>query len=45
MRRFQIKSRIKHRVSNYNTRDSFITPREPAGMRVIVETGCEVAGR
>src|SRR3970040_802572 len=27
-------------VSNYNTRDGFITPRELARMRVIANTGC-----
>lgn len=46
--RFQIKNRIKYGaccVSNYNSRDGFITPRELARMRVIAETGCEVAGR
>jgi 2,4-dienoyl-CoA reductase (NADPH2) len=43
--RFQIKNRIKYGaccVSNYNTRDGFITPRELARMRVIAETGCGI---
>jgi len=40
--RFQIKNRIKYGaccVSNYNTRDGFITPRALARTRVIAETG------
>ena len=43
--RFQIKNRIKYGaccVSNYNTRDGFITPRELARTRVIAETGCGI---
>ena len=43
--RFEIKNRVKYGaccVSNYNTRDGFITPRELARMRVIAETGCGI---
>ena len=43
--RLQIKNRIKYGaccVSNYNTRDGFITPRELARMKVIAETGCGI---
>ncbi len=43
--RFKIKNRIKYGaccVSNYNTRDGFITPRELARMKVIAETGCGI---
>ena len=43
--RFQIKNRIKYGaccVSNYNTRDGFITPRELARTRVIAKTGCGI---
>ena len=41
--RFKVKNRIKYGaccVSNYNTRDGFITEREIARMRVIARTGC-----
>jgi len=41
--RFETKNRIKYGaccVSNYNTRDGFITERELARMRVIARTGC-----
>ena len=41
--RFKIKNRIKYGaccVSNYNTRDGFITEREIARMRIIARTGC-----
>jgi 2,4-dienoyl-CoA reductase (NADPH2) len=41
--RFKTKNRIKYGaccVSNYNTRDGFITEREIARMRVIARTGC-----
>ena len=41
--RFQTKNRIKYGaccVSNYNTRDGFITEREFARMRIIARTGC-----
>lgn len=41
--RFEIKNRIKYGaccVSNYNTRDGFMTEREIARMRVIARTGC-----
>jgi len=40
---YQTTNRIKYGaccVSNYNTRDGFITPRELARMRVIAATGC-----
>jgi len=43
--RFDIKNRVKYGaccVSNYNTRDGFITPRELARMKVIAETGCGI---
>jgi 2,4-dienoyl-CoA reductase (NADPH2) len=43
--RFDIKNRIKYGaccVSNYNTRDGFITEREIARMRVIARTGCGI---
>ncbi|MBL8487425.1 MAG: NADH oxidase, partial [Rhodocyclaceae bacterium] len=43
--RFEIKNRIKYGaccVSNYNTRDGFITEREIARMRVIARTGCGI---
>jgi 2,4-dienoyl-CoA reductase (NADPH2) len=38
--RFQIKNRVKYGaccVSNYNTRDGFITPRELARTKVIAD--------
>lgn len=41
--RFELKNRVKYGaccVSNYNTRDGHITPRELARTRVIAETGC-----
>jgi 2,4-dienoyl-CoA reductase (NADPH2) len=41
--RFELKNRVKYGaccVSNYNTRDGFITPRELARTKVIAETGC-----
>lgn len=41
--RFKTRNRIKYGaccVSNYNTRDGFITEREFARMRVIARTGC-----
>ncbi|KAB2846585.1 MAG: NAD(P)-binding protein, partial [Hyphomicrobiaceae bacterium] len=41
--RFRLKNRVKYGaccVSNYNTRDGFITPRELARTKVIAETGC-----
>ncbi|GAB4175545.1 MAG: FAD-dependent oxidoreductase [Rhodocyclaceae bacterium] len=41
--RFETRNRIKYGaccVSNYNTRDGFITARELARMRVIAKTGC-----
>jgi len=41
----QIKNRVKYGaccVSNYNTRDGFITPRELARTKVIAETGCGI---
>jgi 2,4-dienoyl-CoA reductase (NADPH2) len=41
----KIKNRVKYGaccVSNYNTRDGFITPRELARTRVIAETGCGI---
>jgi 2,4-dienoyl-CoA reductase (NADPH2) len=43
--RFNLKNRVKYGaccVSNYNTRDGFITPRELARMKVIAETGCGI---
>ena len=43
--RFEVKNRIKYGaccVSNYNTRDGFITEREIARMRVIAGTGCGI---
>lgn len=43
--RFETKNRIKYGaccVSNYNTRDGFITEREIARMRVIARTGCGI---
>ncbi len=43
--RFRSKNRVKYGaccVSNYNTRDGFITPRELARTRVIAETGCGI---
>lgn len=43
--RFEIKNRIKYGaccVSNYNTRDGFITEREIARMKVIARTGCGI---
>jgi len=43
--RFKVKNRIKYGaccVSNYNTRDGFITPRELARTKVIAETGCGI---
>jgi 2,4-dienoyl-CoA reductase (NADPH2) len=42
---FKIKNRVKYGaccVSNYNTRDGFITPRELARTKVIAETGCGI---
>ncbi len=42
---FDVKNRIKYGaccVSNYNTRDGFITPRELARTKVIAETGCGI---
>ncbi|MBI2959135.1 MAG: hypothetical protein HYY28_02380, partial [Betaproteobacteria bacterium] len=41
--KFPTKNRIKYGaccVSNYNTRDGFITPRELARTKVIAGTGC-----
>lgn len=41
--RFEIANRVKYGaccVSNYNTRDGFLTPRELARTKVISETGC-----
>ena len=41
--RFELKNRVKYGaccVSNYNTRDGHITPRELARTKVIAETGC-----
>lgn len=41
--RFELKNRVKFGaccVSNYNTRDGYITPRELARTKVIAETGC-----
>ena len=43
--RFEVRNRIKYGaccVSNYNTRDGFITEREIARMRVIARTGCGI---
>jgi 2,4-dienoyl-CoA reductase (NADPH2) len=43
--RYEIKNRIKYGaccVSNYNTRDGFITEREIARMKVIARTGCGI---
>ncbi len=43
--RFHVKNRIKYGaccVSNYNTRDGFITEREVARTRVIAGTGCGI---
>jgi 2,4-dienoyl-CoA reductase (NADPH2) len=43
--RFETRNRIKYGaccVSNYNTRDGFITEREIARMRVIARTGCGI---
>ena len=43
--RFTVKNRVKYGaccVSNYNTRDGFITPRELARTKVIAETGCGI---
>jgi 2,4-dienoyl-CoA reductase (NADPH2) len=43
--RFATRNRIKYGaccVSNYNTRDGFITEREIARMRVIARTGCGI---
>ncbi|MHB1121942.1 MAG: oxidoreductase [Ramlibacter sp.] len=43
--RFETKNMIKYGaccVSNYNTRDGFITPRELARTRVIAGTGCGI---
>ncbi len=43
--RFKTRNRIKYGaccVSNYNTRDGFITEREIARMRVIARTGCGI---
>jgi 2,4-dienoyl-CoA reductase (NADPH2) len=43
--RFETRNRIKYGaccVSNYNTRDGFITERELARMRVIARTGCGI---
>ena len=43
--RFEIKNRIKYGaccVSNYNTRDGFISEREIARMQVIARTGCGI---
>src|SRR3974390_3183066 len=43
--RFEVKNRVKYGaccVSNYNTRDGFITEREIARMRVIARTGCGI---
>ncbi len=42
---FKVKNRVKYGaccVSNYNTRDGFITPRELARTRIIAETGCGI---
>ena len=43
--KFTVKNRIKYGaccVSNYNTRDGFITPRELARTKVIAQTGCGI---
>jgi 2,4-dienoyl-CoA reductase (NADPH2) len=43
--RYETRNRIKYGaccVSNYNTRDGFITEREIARMRVIARTGCGI---
>jgi len=43
--RFSIRNRIKYGaccVSNYNSRDGFITARELARMKVIAQTGCGI---
>ena len=43
--RFELKNRVKYGaccVSNYNTHDGFITPRELARTKVIAETGCGI---
>ncbi len=43
--RFEIKNRVKYGaccVSNYNTRDGFITERELARVKVIASTGCGI---
>ena len=43
--RFETKNQVKYGaccVSNYNTRDGFITPRELARVRVIAGTGCGI---
>jgi len=43
--RFTVKNRVKYGaccVSNYNTRDGFITERELARTRVIAGTGCGI---
>src|SRR5271166_6407785 len=43
--RFSVKNRIKYGaccVSNYNTRDGFVTEREVARTRVIAVTGCGI---
>ena len=43
--RFQVKNRVKYGaccVSNYNTRDGFITERELARTKVIAGTGCGI---
>lgn len=41
--RFEVANRVKYGaccVSNYNTRDGYLTPRELARTKVIAETGC-----
>jgi 2,4-dienoyl-CoA reductase (NADPH2) len=43
--RFEVPNRVKYGaccVSNYNTRDGFLTPRELARTRVIAGTGCGI---
>ncbi|MBE7426262.1 MAG: FAD-dependent oxidoreductase [Ideonella sp.] len=43
--RFEVKNRVKYGaccVSNYNTRDGFVTEREIARMQVIARTGCGI---
>ena len=43
--RFKLKNRIKYGaccVSNFNTRDGYITPRELARTKVIANTGCGI---